>query len=106
MNAWIGTPFGSSQAGSIDGHWPEGTVKRAFGCAANRPQPGVQGCPCQSVSSGGGSFVIPSHQTSPSGVRATLVKITLEWSVAMAFGFDSSDVPGATPNMPASGLIA
>src|SRR3954453_17859028 len=106
MKALIGTPRGSSQAGSIDGHWPDGTVNRAFGCAARRPQPGVHGWPCQSVSSGGGSLVMPSHQTSPSVVSATLVKMTLEWSVAIALGFVSIDVPGATPNMPASGLIA
>ena len=66
-------------------------------CAAFRPESGVQGCPCQSVSFAGGSFVIPSHQTSPSGVRATFVKIQFLVSVAIAFGFDSIEVPGATP---------
>ena len=47
--AEIGTPAGSSHSGAIDGHCAAGTVKRAFGCAAGRPLPGVQGSPCQSV---------------------------------------------------------
>ena len=49
---------------------------------------------------------MPSHQTSPSSVRAQLVKIEFSRSVAMALGFVSSPVPGATPKKPASGLIA
>jgi hypothetical protein len=49
---------------------------------------------------------MPSHQTSPSSVSATLVKITPVVSIAIALGFDSCDVPGATPKYPASGLIA
>ena len=48
---------------------------------------------------------MPSHQTSPSSVSAQLVKIALR-SVAIAFGFVFSPVPGATPKKPASGLIA
>ena len=67
---------------------------------------GVHGLPCQSVSLGGGSSVISSHQTSPSGVSATLVKMEFFSSESMAFGFDFMDVPGATPKKPASGLIA
>src|SRR5262245_61321936 len=106
MNAEIGTPFGSSQAGSIDGQLAAETVKRAFGCAAGRPQPGVHSLPCQSMSLAGGSFVMSSHQTSPSGVRATLVKITLARRVFIAFGLVCSEVPGATPKRPASGLMA
>ncbi|CAB4988552.1 unannotated protein [freshwater metagenome] len=47
-----------------------------------------------------------SHQTSPSGVLATLVKIELPHMVSMAFLLVSSEVPGATPKKPASGLIA
>jgi hypothetical protein len=58
------------------------------------------------MSSGGGSGVMPSHHTSPSGVRATLVKMVLDLIVAIAVGLDFSDVPGATPKNPASGLIA
>src|SRR6185436_8326148 len=106
MNAEIGTPRGFSHSGSIDGHCDAGTVKRAFGCAALRPQPGVHGRPCQSVNCAGGSSVMPSHHTSPSGVIATLVKMQLRASVFIAFGLDFSDVPGATPKNPNSGLMA
>ena len=49
---------------------------------------------------------MPSHQTPPSGVSATLVKIEFRASVAMAFGLVLADVPGATPKNPASGLMA
>jgi hypothetical protein len=75
-NAEIGTPAGSSQFGSMEGHCAAGTVKRAFGCAASRPflpSSGVHSLPCQSIRRAGGCSVIPSHQTSPSGVNATLV---------------------------------
>src|SRR5687767_11172502 len=75
IKALIGTPFGFSQSGSIDGHCEAGAVNRAFGCAAFVPDSGVQGFPCQSVNLGGGSLVIPSHHTSPSGVKATFVKM-------------------------------
>src|SRR5687767_11060137 len=108
-NAEIGTPAGSSQAGSIDGHCDAGTVKRALACAASwpfLPSSGVQGLPCQSMSLAGGTSVMPSHHTSPSGVIATLVKITLALSAFIAFGLVSSEVPGATPNSPYSGLMA
>src|SRR3970040_358823 len=67
INAEIGTPWGSSQRASIEGHCEAATVKRAFGCAAARPQPGTQSLPCQSVSRAGGSLVMSSHHTSPSG---------------------------------------
>src|SRR2546425_12996001 len=97
MNAEIGTPAGLSHSGSSEGHCVAATVKRAFGCAALRPQSGVHDFPCQSMRCAGGSFVMPSHHTSPSSVSATLVKITFARSVSMAFGFDSYDVPGATP---------
>ena len=49
---------------------------------------------------------MPSHQMPPSGVKATLVKIEFVASVAIAFGFVLTDVPGATPKNPASGLMA
>src|SRR5207344_1620863 len=90
--AAIGTPSGSSQRGSIDGHCDAGTVNRAFGCAALRPQPGVQGLPCQSIRRAGGASVISSHHTSPSSVSATLVKMQLRSIVAIAFGFDFLEV--------------
>src|ERR1043165_1642528 len=110
MMALIGTPVGSSQAGSIVGHCFAGAVKRALGCAALVPVcfpiSGVHLFPCQSRHSAGGSSVMPSHQTPPSGVNATFVKIEFFASVFIAFGLVLSDVPGATPKNPASGLIA
>src|SRR6267142_2363415 len=110
MIALMGTPFGFSQSGSIVGHCEAGAVKRAFGCAAFAPVclaiSGVHLLPCQSRHSAGGSSVIPSHQTPPSGVNATLVKIEFVARVFIAFGFVFADVPGATPKKPASGLIA
>src|SRR5579862_1483050 len=110
MNAPIGTPLGSSQAGSIVGHCDAGAVKRELGCAAFAPVSfaicGVHFLPCQSVHAAGGSSVMPSHQTPPSGVSATLVKMVLRESAAIAFGFVLADVPGATPKNPASGFMA
>src|SRR6516162_931278 len=107
MNALMGTPSGFSQAGSIVGHCAAGAVNREFGCAAFAPVSlaicGVQRFPCQSRHSAGGSSVMPSHHTPPSGVSATFVKIVLLRSVAMAFGLVFIDVPGATPKNPASG---
>src|SRR5260221_6231539 len=105
-NAEMGTPSGFSHSGSIDGHWEEPTVNRAFESAAFRPQSGVHFWPCQSIRFSGGESVIPSHQTSPSGVRATLVKIVLLLIIAMQFLLVFSEVPGATPKIPDSGLIA
>src|SRR6185503_5933754 len=102
----MGTPSGFCQSGSAEGIWPQLMVKRALGCAALRPAPGVHGLPCQSVSSFGGCLVRPSHQTSPSGVSATLVNIVSCSTAFRQFGLVNSDVPGATPNAPASGLIA
>ena len=49
---------------------------------------------------------MPSHQTSPSGVIATLVKMTFAFSIFIALGLVSSEVPGATPKQPYSGLMA
>src|SRR5215831_11478215 len=110
MMALIGTPLGDSQSGSIVGHCEAGAVNREFGCAAFAPVclaiAGVHLFPCQSRHSAGGSFVMPSHHTPPSGVSATLVKIVLRESVAIALGFVCSEVPGATPKKPASGLMA
>src|SRR5450432_797026 len=106
MNASIGTPSGSSHFGSIDGHCAAPTVKRALACAAVRPLAGDHSLPVQSVSFAGGSFVMPSHHTSPSGVSATLVKMVSRLMVSMQLGLVSQPVPGATPKNPASGLIA
>src|SRR5262245_39753060 len=104
--AEIGTPCGSSHSGEITGHWRAGTVKRAFGCAALRPEVGVQGRRSQSESWDGGASLIPSHQTSPSSVSAQLVKIEFVSIVRIALGFEFTLVPGATPKKPASGLMA
>src|SRR5450432_2373334 len=106
MKAEIGTPAGFSQSLSMLGHCTDGTVKREFGCAATRPQPGVQSLPCQSMACFGGSPSMPSHQMSPSSVSATLVKIVFSLIEAIAFGLVVLLVPGATPKKPASGLIA
>src|SRR5690606_22617320 len=108
MKASIGTPSTLSQLGSIDGHCAAATVNREFGCAALRPalpSAGVQSLPRQSFRCAGGSDR-PSHQTSPSSVSATFVKIVFSRSIATQFGFVFSLVPGATPKNPASGLIA
>src|SRR5688572_10931374 len=104
--AEMGTPRGTSHSGAIDGHCDAGTVKRALGWAAGVLLSGVHAWPCQSVRRGGLESVISSHHTSPSGVSATLVKMALPHNVSMALGFVLSDVPGATPKNPASGLIA
>src|SRR6476620_7644510 len=98
--ALIGTPLGSSHAGSIVGHCDAGAVKRELGCAAFAPVSlpicGVQRLPFQSVHSAGGSSVIPSHHTPPSGVSATLVKMEFLARVVMALGLVLTEVPGAT----------
>src|SRR3954471_22437915 len=110
MIALIGTPSGLSQSLSIVGHCDAGAVKRALGCAALTPfafaSSGVQSLPCQSIACFGGVSVMPSHQTPPSSVNATFVKIEFFASVFIAFGFVPLPVPGATPKKPASGLIA
>src|SRR5437879_1554925 len=104
--ASIGTPLGSSHSFAMTGHCLAGVVNRAFGWAAGRPDWGFHWRRNQSVNSGGFSSVMPSHQTSPSGVMAQLVKIEFFVTVSNAFGFDCMLVPGATPKNPASGLIA
>src|SRR4051812_43123711 len=75
--AEMGTPAGSSQAGSMDGHCEAGAVNRELGWAAGVPCPGVHGLPRQSVMGPGGGSPMPSHHTSPSAVSATLVKMLL-----------------------------
>src|SRR5580704_6885348 len=108
--ALMGTPAGSCQLGSIAGHCAPGAVKRPFGCEALAPVrraiSGVQQWPCQSRHSSGGFAVIPSHQTPPSAVKATLVNIVFFESAIIALGLVSHDVPGATPKKPVSGLMA
>src|SRR5712664_690214 len=110
MIALMGTPLGFSHSGSIVGHCAAGAVKRAFGCAALAPVSfaiaGVHFLPCQSRHSAGGSSVMPSHHTPPSGVSATLVTMLFFASATIALGLVFADVPGATPKNPASGVIA
>ena len=81
-------------------------MKRPLGCAAGVSESGVQSLPFQSIRCAGGSFVMPSHHTSPSSVSPQLANSVLRSTVAIALGFVSSPVPGATPKKPVSGLIA
>ncbi len=97
MMALMGTPAGSSQNLEIAGLLPAGAVKRELGWAAFSVEPGFQGRPFQSVSSVGTGPSMPSHQTSPSGVTATLVKMVSCEMVFIALGLDFMLVPGATP---------
>src|SRR2546423_10759479 len=95
--ALIGTPCGSSQCGEMAGLLVAGVVKRELGWAALVPDAGVHGFPCQSVRRWGTGPSMPSHQTPPSSVSATLVKIELRPIASMALGFVLRLVPGATP---------
>ncbi len=104
--AEIGTPFGSSHSSAITGHCDAGAQNREFGCAAGVSDAGVQSWRFQSVRCAGGSPSMPSHQTSPSSVRPTLVNTVLRVRVSIALGLVSKLVPGATPKSPNSGLIA
>ena len=106
MMAEMGTPSGFCHSGSMVGHWLAGAVNLAFGWAAFRPQSGVHFFPVQSMSCCGGVSLRPSHQTSPSSVRATLVNMQLAFMDSMALGLDFHEVPGATPKYPVSGLMA
>src|SRR6516162_5008016 len=103
MNAEMGTPSGASHCGEMLGDWPAGTVYREFGCAAG-PLDGSHFSPRHVTNPGGGSPPIPSHQGSPCGVTATLVKMVLRFSAFITLGFVRIPVPGATPKKPASGL--
>jgi len=67
-----GTPWGLSTRLESAGLLYCEAVKRLFGCAAF-PAPGDQGLPCQSTSPSGTGPSLPSHQTVPSGARATFV---------------------------------
>src|SRR5215469_13656557 len=106
MKPEIGTPAGSSQAASRLGHCDVGTVNREFGWAALVPLCGVQSLPSQSMACAGGAPSMPSHHTSPSSVRATLVKMVFFVIIFIALGLERDDVPGATPKKPNSGLMA
>src|SRR2546423_3510025 len=84
--AEIGTPFGSIANRDSAGLLVIGAVKRLFGCAAYSREPLDHGRPRQSVRRSGTSPSMPSHHTSSSGVRATLVKNASRSSVRIAFG--------------------
>lgn len=58
------------------------------------------------VTPSGSDWSIPSQYTPPSLVSATLVKRVFLTMVAMALGLVLTDVPGATPKKPFSGLMA
>src|SRR6202000_13329 len=97
---------GFCHSGSITGHCDAGAVKRELACAPFLPLAGVHSLPSQSMPVSGGGTSRPSHQTSPSGVSTTLVKIVFFSHAANAFGFVLAEVPGATPKKPVSGFIA
>ena len=92
------------------GHCVAGAVKRPLGCAALAPVAlaisGVQRLPCQSRHSAGGSSVMPSHQTPPSGVKRDVGEDGVLRQRRHGVGIGLHRVPGATPKNPASGLMA
>ena len=111
-NAEIGTPLGSSHSFAIAGHCFAGAVKRAFGCANSSPF-GLLSVGnasrvlfFQSTSLPFAGYPICSHHISPSSVKAQLVKMVFSFIDSIAFLLDWSEVPGATPKKPASGLMA
>src|SRR3954462_11671892 len=84
--ASIGTPRGSSYSGARMSHCLIGVQYRELGWLESSSDSGVHGSPFQDVAFAGG-FSRPSHHTSPSSVRATLVKTELPFSmVRIAFG--------------------
>lgn len=58
------------------------------------------------VTPSGNDWSIPSQYTPPSLVSATLVKTVFLMMVSMALGLVLTEVPGATPKKPFSGLMA
>ncbi len=68
-----GHAAGSFARGDRSGLFVIGAVKRLFGWAAFSFEAGVHGRPRQSVRESGAGPSLPSHQTSPSAVRATFV---------------------------------
>ena len=91
------------------GHWAAELQKRELGWAALPGAPTFQGSPSHVViamSGGSSSASIPSQNTPPDCVMATLVKMVLRLAVDIATGLVLVLVPGATAKNPASGLIA
>lgn len=85
-------------------------VSGVLKAASSSPLPlsGLQGWFFQEVTetpSGRGSSM-PSQHTPPSLVSATLVKMVFFMMVFMALGLVFTEVPGATPKKPFSGLMA
>lgn len=87
-------------------------VNLLLGCAPSTGLPSAScaprfhGLPCQSIPDSGTSPSAPSHQTVPSGLRRTFVKIVLRVIVCTILGLVLLFVPGATPKKPVSGLTA
>ena len=104
--AEMGTPWGFSNSGEMQGQFTAGAVKRLLGWAPGLPLAGSQGSPFQSSASVGGFLSRPSHQTVPSGLSTTLVKMEFFFVLARALGLVFSLVPGATPKKPFSGFTA
>ena len=74
--ALIGTPVPLKNSSLMHGQFSAGAVKRLFGCAPRVPSLPSHTSPFQLRRWPlGGRLVMPSHQTSPSSVSATLVKI-------------------------------
>src|ERR1035437_7082174 len=90
--ALIFTPAGFSQSGSMIGQFFAGAANRLFAwleTAGLPPAPflsGAQSLPFQSIRCCGGTFVMPSHHTSPASVSATLVKIVSRLMESIAIG--------------------
>src|SRR5260221_5938862 len=95
--ALIGTPAGLLASGASKGLLAIGAAKRLMGCAAFSLDSGVHLLPFQSRHSLGAGPSLPSHQTSPSGSKATFVYIVSREIVLIAFGLDLELVPGTTP---------
>ena len=93
-----GPSSGTAWRGCRTGCWGGWRARRTRG--SSRGPSSRSGAP-------GACLVRPSHHTSPSSVRATLVNSELPCStVRIALGLVFSPVPGATPNRPNSGLTA
>src|SRR5262245_64124626 len=59
--AEMGTPFGSSHSGAIDGHWEAGVVKRGLGCAGGGARAGVHGLAFRRLTRSGGQARASHH---------------------------------------------
>ena len=105
--AEIGTPAGSSHSGAIDGHWAAATVNRALGWAAGvaRLRRPVLALPVDEVGRRGVGEALPPD-VAVVGLGDVGEEAVARVSVARALGLVLSDVPGATPKKPASGLVA